>query len=754
MNSNPLEYQEPTEYEYEEETHPKKKKKKKSKKSDSWKDKLPLKDIISNISSAHSLYTSYVDRVKNYQVAMEADYKIAAGEGKSKVTPKAIKKLHNYSYAALSEGLLSDYQVVRAKPRGNEDLNNSYAQQLLLNYQLNEEMDFDLVVDKAAKYFEDYGSFYLKLSWNYKERKKKNHKPTLKQLPEGVPPEQLQELMAQGLLTPDGMLIVDKEVTKVVKDHPVISIKKYNQVILGPSTDGSNTIDSLQFVADRYYSTIANLEASGKYKNLDKVSDRELKSDYDINMLPDADFEREFEALMEEGEVERDEKAIDKNKPIVVTDYWTYMSVKEGKDPVPVVVTYVAGVVIARDESPFGPEVGYPYARGIYSQSLEDELYDGIPDTPDLEEEQKIIGAVTRGMIDIMGKAANGQTGIANGMLDPAEERKRQLGKDYKFNPAIDPTRGIVQEKFPELPQSALQMLQVMQNGMESSSGKKMFGEGLNSQSYGEVAAGIRATVDATTQRTISSVRKFNKPFIEIIKKMAEVNRQFITDDKVIALSDNEFKTIRPDELQSDINLKIEVSTPEIDNQIANDLAFMVQTLGESVPMTVKNAILSDIARLKKRPDLAKMLLDIPEPGPTKEELELHQLQVELLKAQIQNEYAKGTENQADTQLKTAKAHTEVAKAEVLYSTKDNQDLDFLQKRDGTNSQRQKELANVEHANTVESKILDNVLEEKSSNKGESKRDVIPRVPNNTMNDAEIPVIDTPSESLQPSDLY
>ncbi|MCD6150404.1 MAG: hypothetical protein J7J70_01950 [Deltaproteobacteria bacterium] len=722
----------------------------KGKKEDSWKHKLPLKDILSNISSVHSLYTDYVDTIKNYKVAMEADYRIGSGEGKSKVTPKAIQKLHNYAYSALSEGLLSDYNIVSASPNGHTDLVESQAQSLLLNYQLNEEMDFESVVDKAARYFEDYGSFYLKLSWNYKERKKKNHKPTLKQLPEGVPPEQMQQLFEQGLLTEDGMLIVDKEITSVVQDHPVISIKKYNQVILGPSLDGSNTIDSLQFIADKYYATVANLEASGKYHNLDRIVDRELKSDYDINALPDADFELEFEAMMEDNGEELERKTVDKNKPLVVTDYWTMMPIKDKGHPVPIVVTFVAGVVIAREESTYGVDVGYPYARGLYAQSLEDDLYDGIPDTPELEEDQKIIGAVTRGMIDIMAKAANGQTGMAQGMLDPAEERKRQAGQDYKFNPAIDPTRGIVQEKFPELPQSALQMLQMMQGSMESASGKKMFGEGLNSGAYGDVAKGIDSVVNTTTQRTMSNVRKFNKPFVAIIKKMAQLNREFITDDKVIALSDNEFKTIRPNELQSSINVKILVSTPELDDRAANDLGFLVQTLGDSVPPKAKNMMLSDIARLKKRPDLAKMLLDIPDPQPSPEEIELHQLNVELLKAQIANENAKGVENLADETLKNAKAETEVAKTKVLYSTADNQDLDFLHKRDGTELQREKELEDAKHVNNVESEMFRGAF---NNVEGENDNGLT-KVPNNTMNDAQIPVIDLPQELLQPSDLY
>ncbi len=731
---------------------------KKNKKTN-WEERLPLRDIVDNIASVHSLYTDYVDSVESYKDAVEAKYSIASGPGKSKVTPKAIKKLHNYAYAALSEGLVSDYDVVTTRPNGHNDNDTAHMQKLLLNYQLNEEMDFEAVVDKAARYFEDFGSFYLKLSWNYKERKKKTRDVEHKELPEGIPPEQIEQLAQQGLLTEDGLLIVPKEITSVVNDHPVISLKKYNQVILGPSTDGSNDIDSLQFIADRYYATVNALEASGKYKNLDKITDRQFKSDYDINALPDADFERTFEAMMSEdddasegldGEVGEDLKKIDKSKPLVVTDYWTMMDIKgKGKDLVPVVVTFVAGVVIAREESPFGVDVGYPYARGVYAPDLDDKLYDGVPDTPDLEEDQKIIGAVTRGMIDIMAKAANGQTGMAQGMLDPAEERKRQAGQDYKFNPAIDPTRGIVQEKFPELPQSALQMLQVMENSMESSSGKKMFGRGLNADSYGQVAAGIKATTDATTQRMMASIRKFNKPFVDIIKKMAQLNKEFITDEKIIALSDGSFETVRPDDLQAAINVKISVSTPELDDKAANDLVFMIQTLGESVPMKVKNMLLADVARLKKRPDLAQALLDIPEPQPTPEEQKIQQLQIQLLEAQVANEIAQGTENQADTNLKNAKAQTEIAKAGVLDSTKDNQDLDFLHKKDGIQEARQKDLNDAEYANKTKSKLIENALNQKGD-KPEKK----PIVPKDTMNDADIQGMEMPQELIEPSDLY
>jgi len=714
----------------------------------SWKKDLTVKKIINNISDVHDLYTDYVNRVDEYKNIIEAKYKVTNNKGKSKVRPKVIKKLHNYTYSALSEGLLSDYDVVEVSPRGSNDRVGANSHNLLLNYQINEEMNFAPVVEKASVYFEDYGSFYLKLSWNYKERKVKTRDYEYVQLPEGIDPAQLQQLEATGMIE-NGLLKVPKEITKVVNDHPTIALKRYNQIILGPSNDGSNDIDSLEFIADKYYSTIASLRATGKYKNLNKVYYREDEStDYNIDGLPDSDFQALYEDMIKDDTSPVERTKLDDNKAVVVTEYWTRVDI-DGKGTIrTVVVTYVAGIIIGQEISPFGEEVGYPYARGAYSPSMDDELYDGVPDTKDLEEDQLVYGAVSRGLIDILGSVASGQVGVVEGFLNPAEFTKLQSGQNYRFNPSFDPSKAIYHTKFPELPVSGLQMLDIASKSMESTSGKKMFGEGLNSNSYGDVASGINAVVDATTQRLTASVRKFNRPFVSIFKKLAELNKEFITDDKIIVLSDGSYETIRNDTLQTDINIKVGVSTPELDDKKARDLGFIMQTLGDTVDHTTKHIILADIARLKKRPDLAVQIENIPEPQPSQMEVEIHQLQVELLKAQIQNEYAQAEENVSDSTLKDAKANTEVAKTQVLMSNKDLQDLDFLQKKAGTDEIREARGREHQHTLDLEQAMMGGLI--KSTEKGENE--IKHKVPNKT-DDTKIPVIDTPKESLQPSDL-
>lgn len=706
---------------------------------------ITVDTIIEDISKVHGLYTEHVNTVEAYMSIMEANYPISADKGKSKVRPKVIKKLHGYSYSALSEGLLSDYTVVDTSPRGSDDREGANAHKLLLNYQINEEMDFGSVVDKASRYYEDFGSFYLKLSWNYKEREVKTRDYEYHEITPNITQEQLQEFDAKGLLE-GNQIKIPKEITKVEDDHPTISIKKYDQLVLGPSTDGSNSLDSLEFIVDRYYSTVAALRSTGKYTNLDRIYIREETADYDINGLPDADFQMMFETMGETtGEVEQ----VGDTTPLVVTEYWTKKDIDKTGTIQTIVVTTVAGVVIGEEVSPFGEAVGYPYSRGTYAPSTEDRLYDGVPDTADLEEDQLIYGAISRGIIDILGSTAAGQVGVAEDFVSPTELLKLQAGKHYRFRPNQDPARAMVTTKFPELPTSALQMLDITSKSMESASGKKMFGEGLNSGSYGDTATGINAVVDATTQRLTASVRRFNRPFAIIFKKLAELNKEFITDDKLIAISDGTYQTIRNDALQTDISIKIEVSTPELDDRKASDLAFIMQTLGDSVDHRTKHIILADIARLKKRPDLAMQIENIPEPQPSPMEIKIHELEVELLQAQIQNEYSKAEENVSDSALNEAKANTEMAKAQVLLSNKDNQDLDFLHKKAGTDSRRQAEASDAQHIKDLERDMMQGLIK---STEGEDSNAIKHKVPTKT-NDAKIPVIDTPKESLQPSDL-
>jgi hypothetical protein len=150
----------------------------------------------------------------------------------------------------------------------------------------------------------------------------------------------------------------------------------------------------------------------------------------------------------------------------------------------------------------------------------------------------------------------------------------------------------------------------------------------------------------------------------------------------------------------------LNISTAEADEQKASELAFMLQTMGNTMPPEMSFMILADIAKLRKMPDLAKRITEYqPQPDPMAQQKA--QLELALLQAQVANETAKGRENEVDVALKTAKTETEQAKARSMHSGSDLSDLDFVEKESGVTSARDAESADRKHAQNMESKEYD-----------------------------------------------
>ena len=168
------------------------------------------------------------------------------------------------------------------------------------------------------------------------------------------------------------------------------------------------------------------------------------------------------------------------------------------------------------------------------------------------------------------------------------------------------------------------------------------------------------------------------------------MNSVWLSDEEIIRTTDDEFVAIKRSDLAGNFDLDLDISTAEMDNQKAEELAFMLQTIGNSVPFDIVKIILHKIAHLRKLPDLAKAIIDyVPQPDPLQQENA--QLQNDMLKAQIFNEQAKGEENKVDVALKSAKTENELAKARLSGSQADKTDLDYVEQASGLQQERKLE---------------------------------------------------------------
>jgi len=212
-------------------------------------------------------------------------------------------------------------------------------------------------------------------------------------------------------------------------------------------------------------------------------------------------------------------------------------------------------------------------------------------------------------------------------------------------------------------------MLNLQNQEAEALTGVKSFSGGMSGESYGQVAAGIRGVLDAASKREMAILRRLAKGITEIGNKFIAMNAVFLSEEEVIRVTNTEFITVKREDLKGNFDLEVDISTAEVDDAKAKDLGFMLQTIGPNIDPQITMKILSDIAELKRMPELAHDLKSWkPTPDPIQEQLK----QLEVQKAQKEIELL-----DSEIQYNMAKARREDANA-------DSMDLNTMQESDGT----------------------------------------------------------------------
>lgn len=667
-----------------------------------WKNAPKLADLKQNLTDATPVHQEQVAKVKDWldQLHVRNGAKVKVGKNRSAIVPKLIRKHAEWRYPALSDPFLSAQDMFRVSPYTAEDRDAAKQNQLLLNQQFNTRMNKVSFIDEYVRAAVEEGTVIIKTGWNFKEEEYEDEEPVVQFVPDlafeatiqqlmqlqqdspslfqtNVPEElkQALEISAQEGVPYRPEVIGYKPVKKkrTVLNHPTAEICTLESVILDPSAQGD--IKKAGFVIHTFEASMSELKADGRYENLDLIN----TANANILAQPDsavADSVNNFNF--------KDEP----RKKFLVHEYWGFWDV-DGEGLVkPIVAAWVGDQIIRMEDNPF-PDKEVPFILVSYLPIRKSNY--GEPDGALLEDNQKIVGATTRGMIDVMAKSANGQLGMAKNFLDVTNRRKYEAGLDYEFNPGTNPVEGVYVHKYQEIPQAAQFMLALQQSEAESLTGVKAFNSGVSGDSLGEVAAGVRGALDAASKRELSILRRLSQGIVAMGRKFISMNAEFLSPEETIRITDEEFVDIRRDDLQGNFDLRLSITTAEEDNAKAQELSFMLQTMGNNMDPEMSKMILVDIALLRKMPDLARKLQDYqPQPDPVQQELQM--LQVELLKAQIANQQAQAIERQTQAQLNTSKAGTEEAKAGLIQSDTDNNNLNFIQEESGVNHARAREL--------------------------------------------------------------
>lgn len=629
-----------------------------------WNNPPKLSSLKQDLLEAKPYHDEKMQKISHWldNLYIQGKAKVSAGDDRSSVVPKVIRKQAEWRYPSLSEPFLSTSDLFNAKPVTHLDTKAAYQNQVVLNNQFNTKIDKVKFINTYGRRAVNQGTVVVRTGWKAEYGMVDVEQPIIEQRFDPTSPTGYVEVQV-------GSQIVTEE--KLIKNHPIVEVCKNQNVIIDPTCNGD--LSKAQFVIYSFESDLSTLKKDSKYKNLDKIN-------LDNNTIlgtPDH---------VSSNEASKNFNFSDKpRKKFVVYEYWGYWDIDGSGIVKPFVAAWVGDTLIRLEESPY-PDGELPFVAVTYLPLDDDSVY-GEPDGALLEDNQKIIGAVTRGMIDIMGRSANGQIGIRKDALDVTNKRRFEQGKDYEFNPNVDPRQAIITHVYPEIPASAQFMLEMQNMEAESQTGVKAFSSGISGQSLGDVAASVRGALDAASKRELDILRRLSDGIIKIGRKIIAMNAEFLSEEEVVRITDEEFVTVRRDDLAGNFDLELSISTPEEDASRAQDLAFILQTIGPNVDFGFMKLILVELSRLKKMPELAKNI-ETYEPQPDPMQQKLQELELARLEYEIAELQAKTEKLRADTALSAAKVDTEAAKATQLRSQADLANLDFVEQESGVKQAR------------------------------------------------------------------
>lgn len=607
-----------------------------------------LADLKADLQSASVLKRQVDSKIEEWKDAYDGKPYGNEVSGKSAIVSQDIKRQGEWQHAALVDPFVSTSDVIKCHPITFEDVAAAKQNEILLNTQFCRKFDRFNFISKAVRVLDKEGTVIIQTGWDYEDEEIKVTREVLVQDEYGVPSIALEEVIER----------------KVIKNQPTAKICRNEDVYIDPTC--MDNIDLAQFIIFRYETDMSTLRKDGRYGNLSKLSKGSdgMTEDY----TPEDDTEFKF----------KDEP----RKKVLVYEYWGNYDLDGDGIAEPIVCAWTDDIILRMSTNPY-PD-GKPPFLLVPFNAVPFKAH-GEANAELIGDNQKVKTAILRGMIDNMAQSNNAQVGMRKGALDPTNRSRFIKGRNFEFNGS---TSDFWQGSYNAIPSSVFNMIDLMNNEIESMSGTKSFSGGITGTSIGSGSAtAARGALDASALRRMHVVRNIAENLIKpLMRKWIAYNAEFLEEEEIVRVTNEQYVPIRKDDLNGSIDIDISVATAEDNSAKAQELSFLLQTLGPSEDPTIRKMLMADILELMRMPDKAKILREYePEPDETQqkaEQLELQNLEYKnlLLEAQIATEHEKLEIAKYDKELTKSKAMTELAKSRKLISESDLNDLAFMMK--------------------------------------------------------------------------
>lgn len=672
-----------------------------------WAKEPSVTDLLNDLQMAKISQESNKVNIDqwNHIRDLTGNKKIAKKKGRSAMQIKTVRRTLEWRYPTISEPFHSTTKLFNIQPVTFEDEYAAKQNELLLNWQIRTKVNKVKFIDDLVHSVVDDGTAVVSVGWVQEIKKVKVDVPVWEyytpenpeyemylqqalelksQNPRGYEEGMPDEIKASvDFLEETGQVAeavlkghTSKMEDTVVQNFPTVEVIDPRNIYIDPTCNGD--YEKALFMIHAFEISYADvMREKEKFKNINAI-----RWDGDSSSSTDGDV---FSSRSESQENFKDKS----RRKQTAYDYWGKYDIHGDGSLVDIRATWVGNTMIRMEENPF-PFKKPPFAIATYIPVKRSVF--GEADAALLEDTQDVMGAVYRGMLDLMARSANSQVGTPIDWLDSFNTDKFDQGENFKYNPTtISPRDAVVNFTYPEIPNSALQMINLMNQESEAMSAVKSFSGGINSNAFGNLATGARMATDATAKRDMSILRRTAQCVKSVGEMMAAMNGKYLSKAEVVRVTNREFIEVTLEDLQGNFDLEVDIATAEVDNEKAQNLSFMLQTATGALDPGITQQMMAEVLELQKMPYIAEKIRNFKH-EPTEEEKELQQIELEMARLNLQK-------------LKSEIEHN-YARASKAKSEADITDLDYVEQETGTKHEREIEKGRVQAEANMELEVV------------------------------------------------
>lgn len=411
-----------------------------------------LLDIIENdLKNARELHDEQLQRIQEWVERFEGEPYGNEVDGKSKIVWKLGKKQGNILVSNLIKPFIATPEIVNFTPRTYKDVHKAHIYEKVVNHFWSNDFDHNKFLKDVGKVMVKEGTAIVRCGW---EKVDKTETFMVPQLAMDVRLKMIEQGYKVEEQNPGGPYKITKP--NIVVNRPTAKLLRNEDVYIDPTAD---SFDEIQYLIYEYVVTLSDLKSQPHLYDQEAVKKLEKIMDREDDIKRDDQIERYTDSVSDDKGMYNPSNAqfIDKTRRKVrIYEYWGVFDMDGDGINEPIVASVARytddsdGVILRMERNPF-PLGKIPFII-IPLYDVEYELYgSGIMDLVD--DEQRVMTAIVRGIIDNMAKSNNGQTFFKKNALDVVNLNRLRRGDPFvEINTTDSINNAVTTGNFNQLP--------------------------------------------------------------------------------------------------------------------------------------------------------------------------------------------------------------------------------------------------------------------------------------------------------------